>query len=410
MAQNTTIIARLLPLHDRAVVARELARMRSEETPETAGEPRWQQAVKLLGVRDDLARLLEQWLSQHFPRSWWSSVSGAAADTVDVLLGCSDGVVTTLRQLAPSTSPLRQIGAALERAVRLQDEAPRRLEVGDTGLALQGRTYVMGILNVTPDSFSDGGLYLQPQQAVKRAEEILAEGADLLDVGGASSRPGAEPTPAEVELQRVIPVVRDIVQRYDARVSVDTYRASVAEAALDVGAVMINDISALRFDAGMAPLLARRQAAVVLMHMRGTPRTMQQGPAYRHVIDEVYTFLAQRLQYAMQQGIPRQRIAVDPGVGFGKGMRHNLELLQGLEHFQSLGQALLVGISRKSFLGRMLRREVWERLEGSMASAIYAALRGAALVRVHDVGPTVQAMRLVEALQTPAGRISAGMY
>jgi dihydropteroate synthase len=407
MVQHTTIIARLLPLHDRAVVARELARVRPEGVPEADGEPRWQQAVKLLGVRDDLARLLGQWLPQHFPHSWWYSVRGEATGTVDMLLGGSDELVATLRQLAQSTSPLRQIGAALERAVRLQAEAPGRLEMGETALALGGRTYVMGILNVTPDSFSDGGLYLQPQQAVKRAEEILAEGADVLDVGGASSRPGAEPTPEEVELQRVIPVVREVVRRYGALVSIDTYRARVAAAALDVGAVMINDISALRFDADMAPLLARSRAAVVLMHMRGTPRTMQQGPAYRHVIDEVYTFLEQRLQYAVQQGIPRQRIVVDPGVGFGKGMRHNLELLRGLEHFRSLGQPLLVGTSRKSFLGRLLRREVWERLEGSVASAVYAALRGAALVRAHDVGPTVQAMRLVEALRTPTATSSS---
>jgi dihydropteroate synthase len=262
----------------------------------------------------------------------------------------------------------------------------------------------MGVLNVTPDSFSDGGFYLQPEQAIKHAEEMLAQGADVIDVGGASSRPGAPPVPAAVEQLRVIPVVHEIVKRFDARVSVDTYRADVATAALDVGAVMINDISALRFDSGMAEVLARRGAAVVLMHMQGTPQTMQEAPRYRHVIDDVYTFLAERLDYARQQGIARECIVCDPGIGFGKTLQHNLELLHDLQQFQALGQPILVGTSRKSFLGDLLQREVWDRLEGTLASVVYAVLHGASIVRVHDVGPTVQAVRLVEAITTQQAR------
>jgi dihydropteroate synthase len=266
---------------------------------------------------------------------------------------------------------------------------------------LQQRVYIMGILNVTPDSFSDGGLYLQPEQALKHAETLLADGADLIDVGGESSRPGATPVPAAVEHERVVPVVQEIVKRFNALVSVDTYRASVAAAALDAGAVLINDISALRFDAQMAPLIARRGAAVVLMHMQGTPQTMQRAPTYRHVIDEVYSFLAERLHWAMQAGIARQRIVLDPGFGFGKTTQHNLDLLRGLEHFHALGQPLLAGTSRKSFLGRLLQRQVWDRLGGTLATVVYAALRGARIVRVHDVGPTVQALRLLAALDQP---------
>ena len=228
---------------------------------------------------------------------------------------------------------------ALEHVLQLHSSAPASLRLGDTTLPLQQRIYVMGVLNVTPDSFSDGGLYLQPEQAIKHAEEMLAEGADLIDVGGQSSRPGARPVPAAVEQQRVMPVVQEIVKRYGALVSVDTYRASIAAAALDVGAVLINDISALRFDAHMAPLLARRNAAVVLMHMQGTPANMQQAPTYRHVIDDIYSFFAERLHYARQHGIAPQRIVLDPGIGFGKTVRHNLELLHGLEYFQSLGTA-----------------------------------------------------------------------
>jgi dihydropteroate synthase len=180
---------------------------------------------------------------------------------------------------------------------------------------------------------------------------------------------------------------------------VDTYRARIAEAALDAGAVLINDISAMRFDARMAPLLAERQAAVVLMHMQGVPQTMQQAPTYRQVLDEVYDFLAERLHTAMQHGITRQRIILDPGIGFGKTAAHCLELLSGLEHLQGLGQPLLIGTSRKSFLGSLLQREVWDRLEGTIASVVYAVLRGAALVRVHDVKAVRQAVCLVEALE-----------
>jgi dihydropteroate synthase len=257
----------------------------------------------------------------------------------------------------------------------------------------------MGVLNVTPDSFSDGGLYLQPEQAMKHAAAMLAEGADIIDVGGQSSRPGAQPVPEELERQRVIPVVQEIVQRYGALVSVDTYRASIAEAALEAGAVLINDISAMRFDARMAPLLGTSNAAVVLMHMQGTPHTMQQAPTYQHVIDDIYGFFVERLHHAEQHGIARHRIVLDPGFGFGKTIHHNLELLRGLEHFQSLGQPLLVGTSRKSFLGHLLQRKVWDRLEGTIASVIYAVLRGATIVRVHDVKPIVQAVRLLAALE-----------
>jgi dihydropteroate synthase len=205
-----------------------------------------------------------------------------------------------------------------------------------------------------------------------------------------------------VERARVLPVVREIVRRHNALVSVDTCRADVAAAALDAGAVMVNDVSALRFDPDMAPLLAERGAAVVLMHMQGTPRTMQQTPTYHHVIDDVYGFLRERLQDAVRAGIERQRVVLDPGFGFGKTVAHNLDLLRGLDNLDALGQPLLVGTSRKSFLGRVLRRPVDDRLGGSLASVLWAAQRGAAVVRVHDVGATVQALALLEGVDAPS--------
>jgi dihydropteroate synthase len=328
-------------------------------------------------------------------------MAGAHPATVDVVVGGSAELDTALQQATQQTPQLQPVVTALEHARQLQEQSPLHLTLGTTTWPLQQRVYIMGILNVTPDSFSDGGLYLQPEQALKHAETLLADGADLIDVGGESSRPGAMPVPATVEHERVVPVVREIVKRFNALVSVDTYRASVAAAALDAGAVLINDISALRFDAQMAPLIARRGASVVLMHMQGTPQTMQRAPTYRHVIDEVYSFLAERLHCAMQAGIARQRIVLDPGFGFGKTTPHNLDLLRGLEHFHALGQPLLAGTSRKSFLGRLLQRQVWDRLGGTLATVVYAALRGARIVRVHDVGPTVQAMRILAALDQP---------
>jgi dihydropteroate synthase len=370
-------------------------------------QQQWPMACKFMDVPHEVATYLMQWLQQLRLQGWWHSTAGATAATVDVLVGTDMASLTALRQTAPQTPLLEPVLTALDDALQRYREGPVDVRLGRTAVGLRQRPAVMGVLNVTPDSFSDGGFYLQPEQALKHAEEMLTQGADLVDVGGASSRPGATPVPAAVEQRRVIPVVREIVKRFGARVSVDTYQADVAAAALDVGAVMINDISALRFDPGMAEVLARHGATVVLMHMQGTPQTMQQAPQYRHVIDDVYTFLAARLDYARQRGIARECMVCDPGIGFGKTLQHNLELLRDLQQFQALGQPILVGTSRKSFLGELLQREVWDRLEGTLASVVYAVLHGASIVRVHDVGPTVQAVRLIEAITTQPARPSS---
>jgi dihydropteroate synthase len=391
------MLARLLPQGDDTLIAHELTRM-GHQTPEgLLGEHARRLVWKCIGVPHAAATVWLDWLQQQGPGYWGYSTAGAEAATRDLLCG---GPATLVRQLRQAQQPaLQPVVAALEQAMQLQERGPAQLVLGERVCDFRQRPYVMGILNVTPDSFSDGGLYLQPEQALKHAEAMLAAGADIIDVGGQSSRPGAVPMPPEVEHARAVPVIREIVRRYGALVSVDTYRASVATAALDAGAVLINDISALRFDAQMAPLIARRGASVVLMHMQGTPQTMQRAPAYRHVLDDVYSFLAERLHCAMQHGIARQRIVLDPGFGFGKTVQHNLELLRGLEHFRALGQPLLVGTSRKSFLGRLLQRKVWDRLEGTLATVLYAILRGAALVRVHDVAPVVQMVRLLAVLE-----------
>lgn len=248
-----------------------------------------------------------------------------------------------------------------------------------------GRVLIMGILNVTPDSFSDGGRFLSPDAAVERALAMEKEGADIIDVGGESSRPGAEPVPVEEELRRVLPVLERLRGKLRIPISIDTTKAEVAEAALRAGASIVNDISALRFDPAMAPLVAKFGAGLVLMHMLGTPKTMQQAPHYEDVVTEVRDFLAERAQYAQSQGIPREAIAVDPGIGFGKTVEHNLELLRRLPELVELGFPVLVGPSRKSFIGAILGLGVEERLEGTLAACAVAVVRGADILRVHDV-------------------------
>ena len=395
------MLARLLPGNTDPPMADELTRM---GRPVLCGAPvpsTGRFACKLIDVPRQTAAALGAWLCQ-VPGSWCANAPRDNGNTADVLWGGAEALPGLLCEAAGERPALLPVARALEQARRLQADGPQALLLGRTTWPLSQRTRVMGILNVTPDSFSDGGLYCEPERALARAEAMLAQGADLIDVGGQSSRPGAEPVPAAVEQARVVPVVREIVRRHRALVSVDTYRAEVAAAALDAGAVMVNDISALRFDPGMAPLLAERGAAVVLMHMQGTPRTMQQAPTYHHVIDDIYGFLHERLHDAVRAGIERQRIVLDPGFGFGKTVAHNLDLLRGLDHLGALGQPLLAGTSRKSFLGQVLQRPVDDRLGGSLASALWAARQGAALVRVHDVGATVQGLALLDALKTPS--------
>jgi dihydropteroate synthase len=256
----------------------------------------------------------------------------------------------------------------------------------------------MGVLNVTPDSFSDGGRFLRAREAVSRALEMVEEGADLIDIGGESTRPGAAGVSLRTELRRVLPVVETLARRTAVPISVDTSKAEVARRALEAGASIVNDVTALRGDPEMAQVAARAKARVVLMHMRGSPRTMQRAPRYGDVVEDVARFLGQRIQAAQAGGIARGRLLIDPGLGFGKTSAHNLQLLCGLRRLARLGCPILVGPSRKSFIGRTLGVPVRERLPGTLACAAVAWLNGAAMVRVHDVKETVQFFRMWHAL------------
>ena len=257
---------------------------------------------------------------------------------------------------------------------------------------------LMGIVNVTPDSFSDGGQYLDPRAAIEHGLKLEAEGAAILDIGGESTRPGAEPVPADVELRRVVPVIEGLVSAgARAQISVDTSKASVAAAALAAGATLVNDVTAFRADPAMAGVVARGRADCCLMHMLGEPRTMQHDPHYEDVVSEVKEFLAQRVAFAVAAGVPEQRIIVDPGIGFGKTGAHNLELIARLQELATIGAPVMIGTSRKSFLGRLTGRETDQRLAGTIATNVLAYERGARLFRVHDVAPVHDALTVTAA-------------
>jgi len=259
------------------------------------------------------------------------------------------------------------------------------------------RPLIMGVLNVTPDSFSDGGLYRDVEVAVARAQQMVEEGADVVDIGGESSRPGADAVDSATELSRVLPVVKAISDHISVPVSVDTTKASVARQVLDAGASLINDISALRFDPGMASVVAASGAAVVLMHMQGTPKTMQVAPHYNDVVDEVCSFLRERIRVARAAGISEDRIVIDPGFGFGKRLEDNLRLLAHLDALTDLGVPILAGVSRKGFIGQLLDRPVDQRLIGTAAACAIAIWQGARLIRVHDVRPMRELVAMLSA-------------
>ncbi len=257
----------------------------------------------------------------------------------------------------------------------------------------------MGILNVTPDSFSDGGRYCRLEDAVERGLQIAGEGADIVDVGGESTRPGAAEVPAAEETERVVPVIENLSRRTGAVISVDTMKAAVARAAIKAGARIINDVSALTFDPDMVNVAREFGPGVVLMHMQGTPRTMQKEPRYQDVVAEVSAYLKLRVGDLAAAGLDRQTLAVDPGIGFGKTVEHNLSLLAGIDAIAACGRPVVIGLSRKSFLGRITGREAGERLAASVAGLAFCVLNGAHVLRVHDVRESYDAVRTLVALR-----------
>jgi dihydropteroate synthase len=262
---------------------------------------------------------------------------------------------------------------------------------------------IMGVVNVTPDSFSDGGTFDDDAAAIRHARRLVEEGAAIVDVGGESTRPGAAPVPAQEERRRVVPVIEGVAALgLPVRISVDTMKLEVAREAVDAGATYVNDVTAFRHDPELAGLVADRGLECCLMHMLGEPRTMQQDPRYDDVVSDVKAFLEERLAAAVAAGIPEERVQLDPGIGFGKTLEHNLELLRRLSELAAIGRPLVIGTSRKTFIGRLTGREVAERVHGTVATSVLALERGASVFRVHDVAPTADALA-VTAATLPGG-------
>ena len=275
-----------------------------------------------------------------------------------------------------------------------------RLTCSRFDLDLAERTHVMGILNITPDSFSDGGMHFDAQTAIDSGLQMVDDGADIIDIGGESTRPGSEPVPLEEELRRTIPVIKALSQKVSVPISIDTYKAEVARRALDAGASLVNDISGLRFDTRMPKVIAQYKVPVVMMHIKGRPRDMQQNPVYQALIPEVMDYFRISIRLARKFGIPDSMMIIDPGIGFGKTFDHNLEILNNLEQFTLLEKPLLVGPSRKAFLGKILNdAPASERREGTAAAIAVAIMKGANIVRVHDVKEMAKVAKVVDAIK-----------
>ncbi len=279
-----------------------------------------------------------------------------------------------------------------------QVKRPNALKWLDYNLNLDSKTLIMGILNVTPDSFFDGGLHFRTDDAVRQGLRMATEGADIIDVGGESTRPFSDPMPLEEELRRVIPVIKALSQEINIPISIDTYKAKVARQALEAGAKMVNDISAMRFEPAMGPLVAEAGVPIVLMHMKGTPKDMQANPTYNDLFGEIMGFLSKAIDQAVKIGIKRNLIIIDPGIGFGKSFDNNLNIIKELNKFRTLGQPILVGTSNKSFIGRVLDLPVESRETGTMATIAAAVINGANIIRAHNVKAARETVTIIDAI------------
>jgi len=324
----------------------------------------------------------------------------AIRKTPVLLMGTTRQMRGLVSKLGEQPFKLADLSRSIEELLDNIDNGSRYVVRGQDLLS-GGRKAVVGILNVTEDSFSDGGKYAERESAVARGIEMAAQGADIIDVGGESTRPGARPVSAKEEMENVIPVIRDLVAEGVNSISVDTTRSEVAEKAIQEGACILNDISGMTFDPRMLHVAAASEASVILMHTRGRSETMQDDLVYDDLMGEVCSYLEGAMDLAMGEGIPAERICLDPGIGFGKSIEQNLELISRIGELRSLGAAVMVGASRKSFIGRLTGADVEHRMPGSVSAAVAAAMKGADMVRVHDIVETVQAMAVVSGMEGP---------
>lgn len=355
------------------------------------------QAIKIDGVDVRGASILKQDMISFGGDAAlpWDVYSFKNKQVSVILIGTLKQYRRLLKKLRIQPYGLSKVGDKVGKALQKFQSKPE-LSLEGFGFDFSKRTYIMGVLNVTPDSFSDGGKFLALEDAVKQAKAMEKEGADIIDIGGESTRPGSQKISAGEEIKRVIPVLKALKDKVKVPISIDSYKPEVVEAALEVGAKIVNDISGLR-DKALRKLVVKNQVPVVIMHMQGTPQNMQANPTYKDVVEDIYNFLEEQSRLVIEEGLDKTKVVIDPGIGFGKTLDHNLQILKRLAEFRSLGFPILIGTSRKSFIGAITGAEVDERLFGTIASNSLAVAKGANIVRVHDVAATKQAMQIVDA-------------
>jgi dihydropteroate synthase len=392
---------RIIEINDRSAAVRELRAIDCDQAGIKLMAPKAvSRAVKVTGLTPTAANILKQEMLS------FGGEAGTAYGSIVHLVKTTDVLICgTLRQFGLLTAKLKMhqfglpaISVEIEECLKNSDRAPAPLKIGPLTLDFGLRAYIMGILNVTPDSFSDGGLFNDPAAAAGRARLMAEEGADIIDIGGESTRPGAAAVPAEEEIRRVVPVIKKLAGDRRLVISIDTRKARVARAALEAGADMINDVSGLRYDKKMARVAADFKAPICLMHMKGSPKTMQFKPAYRDLMGEIVDHLAAGIAIANNAGILLEKIIVDPGLGFGKTTVHNLEIMRRLRELKVLGRPILLGPSRKATIGQVLNLPAAERVEGTAAAVALAINNGADLVRVHDVKEMFRVARMTDAI------------
>jgi len=322
--------------------------------------------------------------------------SVAASDLI--LMGTQNQINALIDMFEDRFNGHQEVAVRIRECLKNLESPPHSVRCKKTVLQLNEGTHLMGILNITPDSFSDGGMFLDPNNAISHGIEYASQGADIIDIGGESTRPGAKPLPLDEELRRVIPVIEGLSAKVDAPISIDTYKSLIAEKAIEAGAEMINDISGLHFDPKMADLANKYDVPVVLMHIKGTPEVMQLDPHYDCLLTEIMEYLEESIDIAERAGVDAGQIIIDPGIGFGKSVEDNLRIIRHLGEFKSLGKPIMLGTSRKSFIGKILNAEVDQRDEGTLASISAAIMNGANILRVHDVGPARKAAQIVDAI------------
>jgi len=322
--------------------------------------------------------------------------SVAASDLI--LMGTRNQIKALIDRIEDRFNGLQGVAVRIRKCLKNLQGLPHTIRCKKTVLHLNERTHLMGILNVTPDSFSDGGMFFAPDKAISHGIELASQGADIIDIGGESTRPGAKPLPRDEELRRVIPVIEGLLAKVDAPISIDTYKSFIAEKAIEAGAQMINDISGLHFDPKMADVAAKYDVPIVLMHIKGTPEVMQLDVHYDCLLTEIMEYLEESIEIAEGAGVDAGQIIIDPGIGFGKTVEDNLRIIRHLAELKSLGKPIMLGVSRKSFIGKILDAEVDQRTEGTLASISAAIMNGADILRVHEVGPARKAAQIMDAI------------